>query len=85
MEIQMLIDMWGLVKAYVNVKERDVVATKFVGIALDNGITEEELKELIGLDDELDEAVREMLESDEEQNDEYDYSDDYAGELTDDY
>ena len=85
MEIQMLIDMWGLVKAYVNVKERDVVATKFVGIALDNGIAEEELKELIGLDDELDEAVREMLESDEEQNDEYDYSDDYAVELTDDY
>ena len=81
----MLIDMWGLVKAYVNVKERDVVATKFVDIALDNGIAEEELKELIGLDDELDEAVREMLESDEEQNDEYDYSDDHAGELTDDY
>lgn len=85
MEIQMLIDMWGLVKAYVNVKERDVVATKFVDIALDNGIAEEELKELIGLDDELDEAVREMLDADEEQNDEYDYSDDYAGELTDDY
>jgi len=81
----MLIDMWGLVKAYVNVKERDVVATKFVDIALDNGIAEEELKELIGLDDELDEAVREMLDADEEQNDEYDYSDDYAGELTDDY
>ena len=85
MEIQMLIDMWGLVKAYVNVKERDVVATKFVDIALDNGIAEEELKELIGLDDELDEAVREMLDADEEQNDEYDYSDDYAGELTNDY
>jgi hypothetical protein len=85
MEIQMLIDMWGLVKAYVNVKERDVVATKFVDIALDNGIAEEELKELIGLDDELDEAVREMLDADEQHNDEYNYSDDYAGELTDDY
>ena len=81
----MLIDMWGLVKAYVNVKERDVVASKFVDIALDNGIAEEELKELIGLDDELDEAVREMLVPDDEGNDEYNYSDDYAGELSDDY
>jgi len=81
----MLIDMWGLVKAYVNVKERDVVAIKFVDIALDNGIAESELKELIGLDDELDTAVREILEPDEEESDEYNYSDDYAGELSDDY
>ena len=67
----MLIDMWGLVKAYVNAKERDIVAIKFVDIALDNGIVEGELKELIGLDDELDTAVREILESDEEESDEY--------------
>ena len=72
----MLIDMWGLVKAYVNVKERDVVAIKFVDIALDNGIAESELKELIGLDDELDTAVREILEPDEEESD--DESDDEA-------
>jgi hypothetical protein len=81
----MLIDMWGLVKAYVNAKERDIVAIKFVDIALDNGIVEGELKELIGLDDELDTAVREILESDEEESDEYNYSDDYSGELSDDY
>ncbi len=85
MEIQMLIDMWGLMKAYVNVKERDIVANKFVDIALDNGVTDAELQELIGLDDELDEAVREMLETDDEDADEYNYSDDYSGELTDDY
>ena len=35
--------------------------------------------------DELDEAVREMLETDDEDADEYNYSDDYSGELTDDY
>ena len=53
----MLIDMWGLMKAYVSVKERDIVATKFVDIALDNGVSDSELQELIGMDDELDEAV----------------------------
>ena len=84
MEIQMLIDMWGLMKAYVNVKERDIVATKFVDIALDNGVSDNELQELIGMDDELDEAVREILSDDEDTSD-YDYSDDYAGEISDDY
>jgi len=80
----MLIDMWGLMKAYVNVKERDIVATKFVDIALDNGVSDNELQELIGMDDELDEAVREILSDDEDTAD-YDYSDDYAGEISDDY
>ena len=46
----MLIDMWSLVKAYSNVKERDIVASKFIDIALDHGTTDEELKELIGID-----------------------------------
>jgi len=80
----MLIDMWGLMMAYVSVKERDIVATKFVDIALDNGVSDSELQELIGMDDELDEAVREILSDDEDQAD-YDYSDDYAGEISDDY
>ena len=61
------------------------MANKFVDIALDNGVTDAELQELIGLDDELDEAVREMLETDDQDADEYNYSDDYSGELTDDY
>ena len=67
----MLIDMWGLMKAYVNVKERDIVATKFVDIALDNGVSDNELQELIGMDDELDEAVREILSDDEDTSDDW--------------
>ena len=47
METQMLIDVWGLMKAYVSAKDKSVVAEKFVDIAMDNGIEDEELKELI--------------------------------------
>jgi len=49
----MLIDVWGLMKSYVPAKDRSVVAEKFVDIAMDNGIEDEELKELMGHDDEL--------------------------------
>jgi hypothetical protein len=83
MEMQMLIDMWSLVKAYSNVKERDIIASKFIDIALDHGTTDEELKELIGIDDELDEAVREILEDTADKEDEYDYGDGHSEEYSD--
>ena len=75
--------MWGLVKAYVNAKERDIVASKFVDIALDNGTSEDDLKELIGMDDELDTAVRDILELEDDSNEEDEY--DYGDSDSDDY
>ena len=68
METQMLIDVWGLMKSYVSAKDKSIVAEKFVDIAMDNGVQDEELKELIGHDDELDEAIRynQDIEEDEE-------------------
>ena len=69
METQMLIDVWGLMKAYVSAKDKSVVAEKFVDIAMDNGVEDEELKELIGHDDELDEAIRYNLDIDQDEED----------------
>ena len=66
----MLIDVWGLIKSYVPSKDRSVVAEKFVDIAMDHGIEDEELKELIGHDDELDEAIRYNLDIEEDEEDE---------------
>ena len=66
-----------------NVKERDIVASKFIDIALDHGTTDEELKELIGIDDELDDAVREILEDTADEEDEYDYGDGHSEEYSD--
>jgi len=50
-------------------KDRSVVAEKFVDIAMDNGIEDEELKELMGHDDELDEAIRYNLDIEEDEED----------------
>ena len=65
----MLIDVWGLMKSYVPAKDRSVVAEKFADIAMDNGVEDEELKELIGHDDELDEAIRYNLDIEEDEED----------------
>lgn len=67
MENQMLIDVWSLVKAYVPSKDKGIVANKFVDIISDNGVDEEELRELMGHDDELDEAIKLMIDEDEEE------------------
>lgn len=59
----MLIDVWGLIKSYVPSKDRSVVAEKFVDIALDHGIEDHELRELMGNDEELDEIIKENLDA----------------------
>jgi|TARA_E500000178_G_C16602641_1_gene565412 hypothetical protein len=65
----MLIDVWGLMKSYVSAKDKSVVAGKFVDIAMDNGVQDEELKELIGHDDDLDEAIRYNLDIEQDEED----------------
>ena len=65
----MLIDVWGLMKSYVSAKDKSVVAGKFVDIAMDNGVQDEALKELIGHDDDLDEAIRYNLDIEQDEED----------------
>jgi len=64
----MLIDVWSLIKSYVPAKDKSVVAEKFVDIAMDNGIEDEELKELLGNDDDLDEAIKYNLDIEEDED-----------------
>ena len=65
MEMQMLVDTWNLIKAYVPAKDKAIVATRFVDIAMDNGVLDEDIQEMIGHDDELDEAIRYSLDLEE--------------------
>lgn len=66
METQMLIDVWNLIKSYVPAKDRSIVAEKFVDIAMDNGIEDNDLQEMVGHDDDLDEAIKYNLDTDED-------------------
>ena len=71
MEAQMLTDLWNLMKAYVPAKDKSIVAEKFVDICMDNGIEDDEIKELLGHDDELDEAIQYNLDVEDEDEDYY--------------
>ena len=62
----MLIDVWNLIKSYVPAKDRSIVAEKFVDIAMDNGIEDNDLQEMVGHDDDLDEAIKYNLDTDED-------------------
>ena len=73
-------DIWLLVKEYVDKKAIEGLAERYVDLLADHGISDRVLKESIGYDDALDEAIEYYLGSDEIEEeideDDYDYDED---------
>ena len=67
-------DIWTLFKEYVDKKQIDVVAEKYIDLLADYGISDETFKEVIGYDSTLDEAITYYLDLDsvDEDDDEWD-------------
>jgi hypothetical protein len=69
-------DIWTLFKEYVDKKQVEIVAEKFVDLLADYGISDELFKEVLGADSDLDAAIQYYLEIDEdiwyEDDDEWD-------------
>jgi hypothetical protein len=69
-------DIWTTFKEYVDKKQIQIVAEKFVDLLADYGVSDETFKEAIGTDSYLDEAIYYYLDldnvgnydSDEEEN-----------------
>jgi hypothetical protein len=70
-------DVWIMFKEYIDRKQLGVVAEKFVDLLADYGVQDEILKEVIGTDNELDDAINYYLEND--------YDDDSDEEDEEDY
>lgn len=68
-------DIWIMFKEYIDKKQLDIVAEKYVDLLADYGVSDEILEEVIGTDNELDEAINYYLEND--------YSDSYDDEEPD--
>jgi hypothetical protein len=68
-------DIWIMFKEYIDKKQLDIVAEKYVDLLADYGVNDEVLEEVIGTDNELDEAINYYLEND--------YSDGYDDEEPD--
>jgi len=67
-------DIWTMFKEYVDKKQIDLVAEKFVDLLADYGVNDETFKEVIGTDATLDEAISYYLDldGDDEEYDEWD-------------
>lgn len=73
MREEQLADIWLLFKDYLDKKQIDIVAEKYVDLLADYGINDEILKELIGTDRYLDNAINYYLELDNNGLDEDDW------------
>ena len=74
MNEEQIVELWSLFKEYLDKKQIDIVAEKFIDLLADYGISDEVLKEVIGTDLILDQAISYYLEIDAEDfaDDDYD-------------
>jgi len=75
MKEDLIADLWHVVIGHIPEKQRPDVATDFVNTLLDYGIKETVLKDLIGVDGYLDDAINYAIDG-EEIEDEDDYYED---------
>jgi hypothetical protein len=71
-------DIWIMFKEYIDRKQLGIVAEKYVDLLADYGVQDEILGEVIGTDNELDDAINYYLENDnnddsDDEEDEEDY------------
>jgi len=63
-------DIWTLFKEYLDKKQIEIVAEKFIDLMADYGVSDQILKEVMGHDATLDEAIHYYLDLDNIDDDE---------------
>ena len=66
-------DIWTMFKEYVDKKQIELVAEKYVDLLADYGVSDEMFKEVIGTDSYLDEAISYYLDLDNVDDDDEDW------------
>ena len=73
-------DIWMMFKEYLDKKNQDVAAERFVDLLVDHGVSDKVLESVVGHDDVLDEAINYYLddgsEEDDYEEDNWDYDED---------
>jgi hypothetical protein len=65
-------DVWLLFADYIDKKQIDVVAERYVELLVDHGVTDRTLQNASGVDSTLDNAIDYYLEDDEDDEDDID-------------
>lgn len=66
-----IVDLWNLFKEYIDKKNIDLAAEKYVDILADYGTSDETFKDVLGNDRYLDAAISYYLEIDNDLDDDY--------------
>jgi hypothetical protein len=64
MNEEQIADIWTLFKVYLDKKQIEIIAEKYVDLIADYGVSDQTLKEAIGVDSDLDAAIGYYLEID---------------------
>ena len=76
MNEEQIIDIWLVFKEYLDKKQIDVIAEKYVDMIADYGYEDHQFKDLLGHCPDLDEAIHYYLETDNLDDDDYNEWDD---------
>lgn len=69
MDSEMIVNFWACVKDYLDKKQVELAAEKYVDLLADYGVDDVTLKDCLGNDDHLDGAIEYYLDEDEEWDD----------------
>lgn len=76
MNESLIVELWDLLKEYGDKKQMTIIAERFVDVLSDHGATEQNLEDVLGHDDLLDYAIRELLDiEDDHYEEDQDYDD----------
>ena len=67
----LIVEIWDLFREYADKKQLSVIAEKYLDILSENGVSEQNLENALGHDDDLDEAIKSLLDIGD--SDGYDY------------
>jgi hypothetical protein len=71
MNEEQIADIWTLFKEYLDKKQIDVVAEKFVDLLADYGVSDETLQDCLGIESNLDHAINYYLDDEVDEDDDY--------------
>ena len=67
-----IVELWTFFKEYIDRKQpMDVIAEKFVDLLVDHGAEDDDLKDALGADDDLDKAITYCLEIEDSEEEDY--------------
>tara|TARA_B110000238_G_C15900986_1_gene342005 strand:- start:353 stop:586 length:234 start_codon:yes stop_codon:yes gene_type:complete len=74
---EQIVEVWSLFKEYIDKKQIDLCAEKYVDMLADYGVGDDTLTSILGSSGSLDEAINYYLDSDEDADDDEDYDESY--------